>query len=208
MILAAIVLGSCTTFYFDQPQPVDVKEEPGFPKEIQGVWVEDGDSIVVAERYFLFTDRKIKKLSKEELDTSSRFMIKGNRAFERHEGALQSHSFEWKNDTAHILLKRKEYRFTLSDSISLRSFGKYYFVNFNRGDDWWDVYLIERKKDGLKIRLLKKEDIRLLQSLFPVEVVDSVGTDQYYKVALTKKQMRTFIKKGGFSDTIELSNEP
>ena len=126
------------------------------------------------------------------------------------------------NDTDTLVIESWGYHFkdakdndwlgrgVISDSLVLKSYANYYFVNFRSGDQWV-LRLIKQKSSGsidfLSINIAddaKRKDIlkKLSKKLTVKEV--KVKDDTFYQIQPTKEQLVLLIRDGFFTGS-ELS---
>jgi hypothetical protein len=99
-------------------------------------------------------------------------------------------------------------RGVLSDSLVVKYYQDYYFVNF-RADNRWVLRLIRRKSSGaldflsLNVQDEQKEIelIRNLSKSVEVKKVELNG-DTFYEINPTRDQLMAFIKQGLFSGSV------
>jgi hypothetical protein len=125
---------------------------------------------------------------------------------------------EWtKEDETHIInqsiwikqrtdstgLTKTNIEFELSDSLIIRKVGKYHFINTLEENGYWCLYLGFKEKDLFFIRALSAEDTLIFGNSLDI-IADKTGdkNDYFYNKPITKKQMKKFIKNGGFTDTL------
>lgn len=97
---------------------------------------------------------------------------------------------------------------TLSDSLVIKYYQNYYFVNFRSGDQWV-LRLVKQKPNGaiefLSIPVsddAKRKDIlRKLSRKIGVKEIEKEG-DMYYQINPTKEQLMDLIKDGFFSGSL------
>lgn len=96
-------------------------------------------------------------------------------------------------------------RGVISDSLVIKSYSDYYFVNFKTGDQWI-LRVIKRKSSGdlefMSINLAddkKRESVlKKLAKKFPVKEI-KVKDDTFYQINPNKEQLLQLIKEGYFS---------
>jgi hypothetical protein len=111
--------------------------------------------------------------------------------FDRNERAITNDNFD---------------RGSLSDSLVLKSYKGYYFLNVNQ-DPEWILRVIKPEKNGdLMFMILEDKDADFndfLQKLSLEVAIDSMTTDRetLYQISPTPGQLLGLIKKGYFSST-------
>lgn len=99
-------------------------------------------------------------------------------------------------------------RGVLSDSLVIKYYQNYYFVNFKSGDQWV-LRLVKQKPDGsiefLSINIQddskRKEMLRKLAKKFKVTEVQKKD-DTFYQINPTTPQLSQLIKEGYFTGSI------
>ncbi len=94
---------------------------------------------------------------------------------------------------------------TLSDSLVIKFYKNYYFVNFRSGDQW-TLRLVKRKPSGnLDFLSIDIEDeskranvIKKLSSQFELKEIKK-GDDRFYQINPTRSQLLQLIKDGYFT---------
>ena len=101
-------------------------------------------------------------------------------------------------------------RGVISDSLVIKYFENYTFVNFRSGDQW--VLRVIKQKPSGDIQFLsisvsddkkRKTVLKKLSRKFPVKEIEQKG-DYFYQINPTKEQLMQLIKEGFFTGT-ELS---
>jgi len=62
LVLSLAFLSSCEVYNFSKPQPVDAKNIYEFPTAWRGIWVHDGDSVIIGKNYFISTSFQTRKI--------------------------------------------------------------------------------------------------------------------------------------------------
>ena len=96
-------------------------------------------------------------------------------------------------------------RGVLSDSLVIKFYQDYYFVNFRSGNQWV-LRLVKQKPDGalsfLAIDIAddakRKEMLRKMSKKFKVTEIKK-ESDTFYQIAPTKEQLMQLIKEGYFT---------
>ncbi|WP_157515072.1 hypothetical protein [Gaetbulibacter saemankumensis] len=201
---------SCTSVYFNQPQPIDSKNLNRIPKKFRGTWVQKNDTIIIGKRFYQKTGWYFNTISKVEIDTNKSLQIRGQRIYDLEEPSSKGFEFTAVNDSL-IIRHAERFKFTLGDSAQLRSVSKKYsIINLKKDSIWWDVFLIERKDNGeIIVKNTKKDELKILEALLNTNEIEIAAKDKKttlesrknWNVGLTSKQMIKFINMGGFSET-------
>jgi hypothetical protein len=147
-LLFIFTLVSCTSVYFDQPQPVDSKNLKGIPKEIQGKW-DHGSykaGIIIDGSACHFINYEERVFPKSEIGTSGEYKIINDRIFSVESNYNTGFPYEMLNDTIYFT-ERTEEIIELSDSALLRPAKNCYVFNFRKGD-WWEICIIQKARNG------------------------------------------------------------
>ncbi len=104
----------------------------------------------------------------------------------------------------------KDARF-LSDSIELKKWKKYYFLNIQEDQKrYWEVYLIQfTDNKTLEVSIIDGDDsvtVNLLKTVTDVSSKEnSDGKVDYYLINPSRKELRYMLEKGVFSSTMKYS---
>ena len=153
LLRAALVLMttfmSCTTVFFDHPQPVNSKNIETIPEEIRGKWTEisnhQAETITIDQSSFKKVTDSFNHVHKSNAD-SGHFRIADGKLYLLSEDFKKGNSFRLENDTIYYT-EHSEVVFTLSDSVLLRR-AKNCFVLNTRKNNWWEIFFISKNKNG------------------------------------------------------------
>jgi hypothetical protein len=193
---------SCKIVYFEQPQPVSVRNLTEFPNKMRGVWLSNGNDTVI------ITADEIKVLEYEEfnLDIHSFEKLGGiirNNALFFKSDSVVSYSFSLRDDTITYRVPQVQ-RFVLSDSMLVKPLGRYLILN-SKTEGSWALLLAIPQRDVIEFKSLKERDLTLLQTLVPLQISKKEGNDDFYcKGDVSRKSMKSFIRQGGFSERYAL----
>jgi hypothetical protein len=90
----------------------------------------------------------------------------------------------------------------LSDSLIIKKDGKYHYINKLEENGYYTIYLGLKQKNLFIIKSLGDTDTLLLSKTISITPDSSTAKEYFYRAPISKKQMRTFIKRGGFTDTL------
>jgi metal-sulfur cluster biosynthetic enzyme len=193
---------SCDQFYFSTPQPIDAKNIYEFPKEFRGVWSDNLDSIIIGKDYYLNIENRKVNVSKKEVDTSSSYIIYENKIYKidkEDEMLNEGYHYSIENDII-TYLKREVSEIELGRKAFLRKLGNKYVVNIKNENQWWNIYLIEKTKDGgILLKILNNYNLEKIED---VKYIYSSDHNFYLNVNWTKDELLKLINKGAFSDTV------
>ncbi len=93
---------------------------------------------------------------------------------------------------------------TISDSLTIKFYKDYYFVNFRSGDQWV-LRLIKKKPSGIEFLSINIQDdnnrkamVKKLSKRFGLKEIEK-GEDTFYQINPTPTQLMQLIKEGYFS---------
>jgi hypothetical protein len=106
-------------------------------------------------------------------------------------------------DTAGVKNSKIEQK--LCDSLKIRKSGKYYYFNNLQKNGYWVPYVGFKNKNMFIIKRMGDADTAKIVSILGIKA-DSVPNEHefYYNQKLTPKQLKLYIEKGGFADTLML----
>lgn len=191
-ILLIIGCGTGSPVTFKSPQPEGKKNILKFPRQIQANYQsEDKTSfLTITDNAILQTYSYEIKIPKDSLDAFS-VTLKGDTIFDLKTG--DKYKVEINKDTINVEYNNVNTIFKISDKEVLKYFKGYYFLNtFDDGS--WTVQKLYLLKGILTIGNIS--DSSAINQLKELTHSDS----DTISFSLTKKQFKTFIKKGGFTD--------
>ncbi|MTI38879.1 hypothetical protein [Fulvivirga lutimaris] len=152
LLFVITVFSSCTTIYFEHPQPKGDPALKGFPKSFQGAYfVKDGaltDTLFVEKDKFVYPENFKKSLPLASLDTIPTMRIAGNLLYDDTVPIDYGIPFTESNDSIHYDITIKMDK-KLSEVLVLKKFGKLLVLNEKEDKkDYWNTYLIEKLKNG------------------------------------------------------------
>ncbi|MEQ8241862.1 hypothetical protein [Fulvivirga sp.] len=213
LILAAIAFSSCTTIYFEQPQPSGDPALDGFPKSFQGSYfVKDGDqtdTLFVEKDKFIYPENFKKSLPAASLDTISTMRIANGLLYDDEVPIDYGIPFTENNDSIHYDIRVKMAK-KLSEVLVLKKFGKLLVLNEKEENkNYWNAYLIEKLKNGdLQVSAVgnfKPEGVEDKKGNFDGELKDFYSitsfkklTDDSFLINPDKKAFQQLFNKGFF----------
>jgi hypothetical protein len=217
MICFVFILSSCTSIYFESPQPLDSKDLKKFPKELRGFWLDGLDTVSVKKDQLITIKNEIKKISRTELETSNVLIMKNNQIFELNSNSLKGYRCSILGDTI-LYSKRLIDKINIGDSLKLRSSAKYYFLNRLNENGWWEVTLVHQSdKNTMLLKYPNKDEFELASKISSFALTKFIESDnpdgtvsmtnhhgKYWRGNFTSKEIIQFINEGGFSDTLQV----
>lgn len=235
--LFSIIFSSCGGVYFTQPQPVDKANLKKFPGKIQGMWVNGGgkyggayfekfDTIIVSKKFYQESNTSEYYLSREYIDSDSGLVIRNGLIYDMSEDSTEGYPFIIRSDSMFVQIHDVK-RVDLDDSAVLRRLTKNRFIlSYTNSDheEWWNLYLIERMKDGTIVcrevsRKHFEHELGLLSnatgidstqlrwqniqgSEFELQDNKFYKENRFIKADINAAALNEFIDMGGFMDTI------
>lgn len=200
-VLYLILTVSCSTVFFDTPQPVDSHNLSHVPKKLQGKWRVKGaneESLITIDNssYHIVSVEKV-RIAKSEADTSKAYRIKENKIYLRENNFLNGYPFELLHDTIFFNIRIDDL-IVLSDSVLLRKAWNCYVLNLKR-KDWWEIVFIQKMKNKeIRISYPFNYDIVEMRSRWNVAVLDSTRNDStFFHAEFSKRAIEKVIPRGG-----------
>lgn len=123
-----------------------------------------------------------------------------NKGNEKHTIDKQKWINQYEDSTGTV---KTSIEYELSDSMIIKKAGKYYFVNSLEENGYWTVYLGFKEKNHFYIKGLSDTDTLNFVTILNLKPDSTVKDKElYYNKPLTRRQMRKFVKQGGFTDTL------
>ncbi len=199
----AALFHSCDQIYFTTPQPVDEENIETFPVAIQGVYVDQNDSIIFGHDYFRSVDYTDKKIPKTEIDTSGNYILKGQKIYIVDKGeeikVKGGFPFTIKDDTLYFS-ELTVMEIALGKKAFLRKMADNYVLNIKEEHDWYTLVFMEIGRNGdLIARILNEIDLEKLPGI--THIYEDNG-DQYLSARWTSTELNDLLEKGVFSDTL------
>ncbi len=213
LFFSAIVFSSCTTVYFEQPQPKGDPSLKGFPQSFLGTYlIEDGkqvDTLTIETKRFIYPETFKKDFLVASLDTITTIRIEDGLLYDDAVPINEGIPYTETNDSIHydITIKLSKY---LSDSLIIKQFGKGIVLNEKEShSNYWNSYLIENLSDGsLQLSAVgnfKTEDSENKKGKYDGELKDFFSitsftkvSDNTYSIDPDKKAFNRLFKEGFF----------
>jgi hypothetical protein len=187
------MVGCRPTAVFDQPQPSETDNMEQFPKRLQSQYVsQNGVAIItISNKMITKTYEYLFKVNVNQLDSA--YKLVGD--------TLISNDTREKEQVSRVgdTLVKSVYEidtvFLISENNVLKKYKGYYFLNFLREKSNWEVKKLEIAHGILSIsEIAGKNDFDALR-----EITETNDTTSYL-FNPTKKQFKSFINLGGFSN--------
>ena len=214
IIILSLLFTSCTTIFFEEAQPFGVNSLESFPTKLQGKFISETDTFIVEEKKYSFPLVYEDKISMDSVNVDPTLTIKDGLFYSEDIPLKTGIKYTIENDSLHYKKQIRAYK-TLSDSLILKKFKKYYVLSeLNNEYKYWTVMLIRTANDDLEVNMvgyLKTED-----DSGPDEDYDA-RLDQFFKITEFKKieshtyltnpsksEFKKLVDKGLFSADIHL----
>lgn len=201
---AVFLLSSCHEVLFQEPQPVGVKNETKVPKKLRGVWIDDGDTIIINKEGYLKIRNTTNEYKLKPDDTLQRyeFIEKDGYLYIKDGPDVSYGKITESNDSVLTVNVRRIEQIMLDNNNVLRKAGEYYILNMrdDRYDQWWQPCLITiNSEKDIIFKGIDYSDLKLIDSRNVLFDEDEVT---YINSRLSEEEMIDLIEKGFFSDTI------
>jgi|GEM_PF-4763519 len=122
------VLSSCNVIFFDQPPPASGKTLASFPKNYQGSFLFDGDTLLIGTNSFTSIQYEKRYFNVQSLDTLKGIKIKNDLIFDEDYSPTQGLKYTLKNDSIFYRIRNLETN-SLSDSMRLKKYRSYFVLS-------------------------------------------------------------------------------
>jgi hypothetical protein len=179
-----LILGltcSCSTVFFDKPQPTDSRNLKTVPSKIRGTWriVNDDyrELFKIDKTSYVRVSTYRRKIPKIRVETSDMYKIKNGKIYPADDDSKAGYDYVEKNDTIYFDQMKVEESVVLSDSALLRSAKDCYVLNLKR-ENWWEIVFIQKMKNGeIQISCIASDSLMLVKDRFNISVLDSTKKD-------------------------------
>jgi len=194
--MALLVLSNCQpTVTFTEPQPANTENVPDFPDRLQGTYLSTENNAML-----LVSDKVIKrvydydaKVHTNQLD--SNVQLRGDTLVDLKTNEKMPVKFEGDSIITHM--HYTDTLFVLNNENVMRKLKGHYFLNTKYSPDSWEVKKLHLSRGKLTIsRITSAADIANLLEY----AENNQDTVPPYKVTITKKQFRKYVRKNGFTN--------
>ncbi len=209
-LLGALLFGSCTIYYFDKPQPIDINNTYKLPNKYTGSWyIKDSlneassnwDSISIAKSYYHYITRETYKGALSEFETDTSVLIVDNKMYVKENGTLTAeYAFESDGDSMIVYIEDSDL-VEFGSNAFLRQIDYGYILNTRHEhlDDWWELKFIDlRNEDRLIVRGIGDDDIQYL----PPHKSLHNDLSEYLIASCSAEEIKAFVDNGGFSNIL------
>jgi len=174
---------SCSTVFFDHPQPTDSKNINQVPKTIRGRWKnisKNHEEIITIDKnsYHKVAVEKY-AIPESQIDGSKKYRLSEGKIYITDLDPSTGYQYELLNDTI-FFSDRNVDEIVLSDSVLLRSAKNCYILNLKHSN-WWEIISIKKAKNGeIRISYPICEDLMKKRTQYNIVVLDSTRKDSTY----------------------------
>lgn len=183
ILISLVITSSCSTVFFDNPQPTDARSMNHVPKAIQGTWKKSGknyEEILTIDKsswHKIATEKH--GIPKSKMDVSKSYRMANGKIYSADQDFQTGYPYEILHDTI-FFSERNEEEIVLSDSVLLRSARNCYILNLKR-DKWWEIVFIQKMKNGeVRISYPISEELMDMKTKYNIVLVDSARKDSTY----------------------------
>lgn len=213
LIFFTIILESCSSIYFVQPQPQSGATLNSFPKEFRGIYIaggEDKDTIYIKETKYVYPEIFEKHIPTVKLDSLTDIRIENGLLYDDSIPTNKGVRFTITGDTIHYRIKLNLSKF-LSDSLVLKKHeGRLILNEKEEEENYWNVYLVEKlNNDNLRLSTIgnfktkrtPNQKIKYdgnLEDFYSITYFQEIDTSKYL-INPTDKEFEKLLKKGLFT---------
>lgn len=193
MVLSLVACGPAVTF--TEPQPVDVKSIPEFPRRLFGNYVSTLDSslLCIGKSSIVRTYKVEIREAVDKLDSS--YTLKQDTLVSFLNG--EKWPVDVRNDSIFGWIPFVDTVFAIHEHGVLKKFKGHYFISNRLKGANWEVKKLVLSRSKLEMSgISNPEDIQKLKA-----ITESSQDTMPYSFELTKKQFKRFVKDNGFSNT-------
>jgi hypothetical protein len=185
-LILLLLLGlsvSCSTVFFDHPQPTDSRNMKSVPGKIQGTWKnvkkDHVESITISKTSYTKITIEKNRIPKALAETSKKYKIENDNIYLTPDDSETGYPYEIIHDTIYFEQRSKE-EIVLSDSVLLRAAKNCYILNLKK-QNWWEIVFIQKMKNGeIQISYPLPDTFMSLKDQFNITVLDSTRKDTTY----------------------------
>lgn len=195
-LIVLLMLAACQPVVtFTEPQPANTENVPSFPNRLQGNYLstENSSMLLISDKIITRVYDYDAKVHTNQLD--SNMQLRGDTLVDLKTKEKMPVKFEGDSLITHM--HYTDTLFVLNNENVMRKLKGYYFLNTKYGPDSWEVKKLHLLRGKLTIsRINSAADIANLLEY----AENNEDTVPPYKVTITKKQFRKFVRKNGFTN--------
>ncbi|MBV6647983.1 MAG: hypothetical protein KI790_21155 [Cyclobacteriaceae bacterium] len=209
--LFLIGLISCTSAYFETPQPVNGKDLKKFPKKMLGTYLVDDDTVVIRAKSYHYTENFQRSIPLALIDSFNHVTFEDSLLYDSELPITHAIPYSLSNDTLRYELD-VDMSVSFSDSLILRRLGPYFVLNEKvDNESYWNAYLIRVfGRDSLTIShvghfqpsndgISKIKYDGLIEDFLAITTFKPIDDDSYL-INPTRQELETLIEQGFFVD--------
>jgi hypothetical protein len=176
LLIMALTI-SCSTVFFDQPQPTDSANLKSVPKKFRGTWRNFtkyyDESILIDKTSYTQVTLTKKSVPMVTAETSDEYKIENGKIFLTDDDLKTGYPYVIKNDTICFVHRKVDASVVLSDSVLLRAAKDCYVLNIKK-ENWWEIVFIQKMKNGeIRISYPVPDSFMPMKDKFNISVLDS-----------------------------------
>ena len=179
--------------YFENPQPDNTKNIKKIPKHLHGSYlsIEDSTILTITNRLICEHYHFTEIIHLNEID--SNYILTKDSIFSLQND--EKWAIHYQGDSITVFINFIDTIFHLNDNNLLRKLNRNYFLNRKHETNKWEVKTLSLQKNKLTISSISPNT-----ELETLQEITQTRQDSSYSFQLTKKQLKTFIKKNSFSN--------
>lgn len=179
--------------YFENPQPDNTKNIKKIPKHLHGSYlsIEDSTILTITNRLICEHYHFTEIIHLNEID--SNYILTKDSIFSLQND--EKWAIHYQGDSITVFINFIDTIFHLNDNNLLRKLNRNYFLNRKHETNKWEVKTLSLQKNKLTISSISPNT-----ELETLQEITQTRQDSSYSFQLTKKQLKTFINKDGFSN--------
>jgi hypothetical protein len=201
LLLILTLTVSCSTVFFDSPQPTNSGNLKSVPDKIQGNWKNISkdyrESITIDKTSYHKVTLENIRLQKARAEASSIYKLRDGKIFLTDEDEKTGYPYDIRNDTLYFCHQIEE-SIVLSDSVLLRSAKDCFVLNLKKRN-WWEIILIQKMKNGeIRISYPDPNSFMVMKDKYNISVLDSTRKDTtFYHAEFKSKGIAQVIPADG-----------
>lgn len=205
IVLSCLILTGCVDeLNFEEPQPVESKNEDHFKSKFTGLYlcIEDSSLLTIDKKTIVREWHFEHYTTNAEIDSSDDLEIKEGKIYSKEISAFLS--METKGDTVILKGDILDTIFSIEEGQVLRIFKGQYFLNQQQADGFWTVSLLSLDKNILTTKHIQvgETDIEKIKDVTTVEeIVNDEGKVVDYSVKPTRKEIKRILRSDIFSES-------
>ena len=192
--------------YFEKPQPQRTSNQKSFKSPFMGTYrsANDSSSIIISPKMIMREGKVLIRRTRGDIDSSHSYRLQKDTLIDL--SSRKKFPVKISNDTITYQLPEKDTLFVVSKDKLLRFMKGNHFLNYKISENHWYVKKMGFDKDGsLLISEIKVPDdidnFKLIAEVKEMRGQDNPNSLEYL-LDPKKKEMKAFLDKNGFRNTI------